>query len=105
MRLYLDTSVFGGYFEPEFETWTKRLFERVMSGDHIVLYSSLAKLELIGAPPRARELAEGLPIGLVEAVELTDEARRLALEYVHEGCWRDKSSRLPAYRHGHAGAR
>ena len=83
MRLYLDTSVFGGYFEPEFEAWTKRLFERVMNGDHIVLYSSLAKLELVGAPPRVRELAEGLPISLVEAVELTDEARRLALEYVH----------------------
>jgi hypothetical protein len=28
-RLYLDTSVFGGYFEPEFEYWTKILFERI----------------------------------------------------------------------------
>ena len=29
-RIYLDTSVFGGYFEPEFEFWTKILFNSTL---------------------------------------------------------------------------
>ena len=28
-RIYLDASVFGGYFDPEFELWTKILFSRI----------------------------------------------------------------------------
>jgi len=27
-RIYLDTSVFGGFFDIEFEKWTKILFEK-----------------------------------------------------------------------------
>ena len=30
MRIYLDTSVFGGYFDPEFELWTKILFAKII---------------------------------------------------------------------------
>ena len=29
MRLYLDTSVIGGYFDPEFEEWTVPLVESI----------------------------------------------------------------------------
>jgi hypothetical protein len=36
-RIYLDTSVFGGYFEPEFELWTKILFEQIKNGTFIVI--------------------------------------------------------------------
>ena len=32
-RLYLDTSVFGGYFEPEFELWTKLLIDKIIKGN------------------------------------------------------------------------
>jgi hypothetical protein len=27
-RIYIDTSVFGGYFEIEFEEWTKPFIEK-----------------------------------------------------------------------------
>ena len=30
-RIYLNTSVFGGYFDVEFEFWTKILFDQIMS--------------------------------------------------------------------------
>ena len=83
MRLYLDTSVYGGYFEPEFEAWTKRIFDRIRNGEHIILHSSLLEFELIGAPKHVRDLARELPDGLVEKLQLSAEARQLALEYVH----------------------
>ena len=28
-RLYIDTSVFGGFFDEEFEEYTKPLFDRI----------------------------------------------------------------------------
>lgn len=43
-RIYLDTSVFGGYFEPEFELWTKVLFDRISKGEYIVLISRLTDI-------------------------------------------------------------
>jgi len=49
-RIYLDTSVFGGYFEPEFELWTKLLFDRIIKGDYIFHYSKLTEIELNKAP-------------------------------------------------------
>ncbi len=45
-RIYLDTSVFGGYFEPEFELWTKILFDSIIKGEVKMLYSQLIEIEL-----------------------------------------------------------
>ena len=33
-RIYVDTSVFGGYFETEFELWTKPFIEKFVIGEH-----------------------------------------------------------------------
>ena len=38
-RIYIDTSVFGGYYDVEFEEFTKPLFDRISKGEFIVLYS------------------------------------------------------------------
>ena len=38
-RIYLDTSVFGGYFDIEFELWTKVLFDQISKGKIKMLYS------------------------------------------------------------------
>lgn len=45
--IYLDTSVFGGYFEPEFELWTKVLFDRISKNEFKVLVSRLTDIELV----------------------------------------------------------
>ena len=29
----MDTSVFGGFFEPEFELWTKLLIDKIIKGE------------------------------------------------------------------------
>ena len=38
-RIYLDTSVFGGYFEPEFELWSKLLIDKISKGEIKLLFS------------------------------------------------------------------
>jgi len=33
-RLYIDTSVFGGYYDEEFSEFTKPLFESLQKGEY-----------------------------------------------------------------------
>ena len=55
-KVYLDTSVFGGYFDPEFEFWTKILFNRIESREFKVIYSRMTDIELAAAPVKVRKL-------------------------------------------------
>jgi hypothetical protein len=83
-RIYLDTSVFGGYFEPEFELWTKVLFDKVAKGDFKVLISRLTDIELEHAPHQVRELAKSLDKRNIEWLDITTEAVHLADKYIQE---------------------
>ena len=38
-HLYIDTSVFGGYFDEEFSEHTKPLFDSLSDNEFIMLYS------------------------------------------------------------------
>jgi len=55
--MYLDTSVFGGYFEPELELWTKVMFDRISKGQFKVLISRLTDVERENAPQKVKDLA------------------------------------------------
>jgi hypothetical protein len=63
-RFYIDTSVFGGLFDIEFERETTLLFEKVRLGQIICVYSNLTESELSKAPLKVQkffmELDEGL---------------------------------------------
>jgi hypothetical protein len=83
-RIYLDTSVFGGYFEPEFELWTKVLFDRIHNSDFKVLVSRLTDIELENAPSKVRDLANKLPNENIEWLDITPEAVKLADNYISE---------------------
>jgi hypothetical protein len=83
-RIYLDTSIFGGYFEPEFELWTKVLFDRVAKKEYKVLVSRLTDIELKNAPPQLRNLASSLQEENVEWLDITVEAVQLANSYIQE---------------------
>jgi predicted nucleic acid-binding protein len=84
MLLYLDTSVFGGHFEPEFEEWTVPLFRLLEQGKHRLLFSDIIETELIEAPIRVRRLAmESRSRNAIEIV--TDQAALdLAARYLKE---------------------
>jgi len=45
-RLYIDTSVFGGYFDEEFSEFTRPLFERLQDGEFKLLFSSITQDEM-----------------------------------------------------------
>ncbi|VAW27626.1 hypothetical protein MNBD_BACTEROID06-1703 [hydrothermal vent metagenome] len=83
-RIYIDTSVFGGYFDSEFEEFTKPLFDRIEKGEFIILYSPVTQDELENAPSRVRSLVTSLKSSQTEFLETTDEAVDLATEYIAE---------------------
>jgi predicted nucleic acid-binding protein len=83
-RIYIDTSVVGGYFDEEFEEATKKLFERLDNNEVIFVVSDLLDLELINAPIHVREHLLKYPADKFQRVELTEEAIKLADTYITE---------------------
>ncbi|MEQ9413616.1 MAG: PIN domain-containing protein [Cyclobacteriaceae bacterium] len=81
-RVYIDTSVFGGYFDKEFDEPTKKFFEALKIQNITILVSDILELEIYNAPDRIIELYESLKNN--ERVELTEEARQLAELYISE---------------------
>lgn len=43
LRIYIETSVIGGYFDKEFETETKLLFDKFIRGEYVLVLSDLTK--------------------------------------------------------------
>ncbi len=83
-RIYLDTSVFGGYFELEFELWTKVLFDKISKQEFRVIFSDVLEGELENAPDRVKKLIEFIPSELTEFVTISDKAIDLANKYIAE---------------------
>lgn len=83
-RIYIDTSVFGGYFDEEFRAHTIPLFTRMNNGEFIVLYSTVTQSELENAPLQVRELVKSLSVRSTEFLETTSESIDLASEYISE---------------------
>jgi len=83
-RIYIDTSVVGGYFDQEFKEATISLFERLENKEIKFVVSDLLDIELINAPNHVKELLLKYPPDFFERVELTDEAVKLADIYIHE---------------------
>jgi hypothetical protein len=83
-RLYFDTSVFGGMYDVEFKQETEQLFEMVRAEKIVCVYSDLTEFELENAPDKVKEHFIGLPSKSMEYVEISEEANRLAEEYVRE---------------------
>ena len=83
--LYIDTSVFGGYFDEEFSEFTIPLFERIQDGEFKLLFSSITQDELSTAPEKIKELVKSLKTENTEFIETNDEAVELATRYIAEG--------------------
>ena len=81
-RVYIDTSVFGGYFDPEFEEQTRNFFNSLNNQGITILISAILELEIYKAPDHIIELFETLTN--IERVELNSEAKQLAELYIKE---------------------
>lgn len=83
-RIYLDTSVFGGFFDDEFQEFTKPLFDRIQDGEFTIIFSTLLETELKLAPAKVRKLVLGIENDDTEFVIETYNAVELATEYILE---------------------
>lgn len=84
MRIYIDTSVVGGFFDKEFEEATKELFKKVERGEVVLVVSELLEAELLRAPDYVRNHLDNYSKNQIEKVELTEEAKILADYYIVE---------------------
>ena len=83
LRIYIDTSVLGGYFDDEFNVDTKLLFEEILHGEYKLVISDLTERELVNAPERVRTLLRDLKIDF-EVIAVTQESIDLATDYINE---------------------
>ena len=83
-RIYIDTSVVGGYFDKEFKEATTALFQRLENGEIVFVVSDLLDLELINAPRKVRELLHNYSSDKFVRVELTEEVIKLSDTYISE---------------------
>jgi len=83
-RIYIDTSVFGGYFDIEFAEHTIPLFNRLQNGEFILLFSAVTQDELENAPEEVKNLVQSIRSKDTEFLDFTNEAVELATEYITE---------------------
>jgi len=84
IRVYADTSVFGGVFDEEFQAASRTFFDEVRSGRFKLVTSALVQEEVEPAPSQVRELFDEL-LDIVEVVEVSEAALNLKDAYLETG--------------------
>ncbi|MBF0245654.1 MAG: hypothetical protein HQL31_10360 [Planctomycetes bacterium] len=85
LRIYADTSVFGGCFDEEFEQESQKLFDEIRSGRFILVISETVVEELQKAPENVQDVLKSLPIECIEAVVESDKIAELRDAYIDAG--------------------
>ena len=81
LRVYVDTSVFGGVFDREFEKASTEFFERVRSGEFAVVISAAVSDELFKAPGRVQAFYQE-HVADIEIAAIDADAVRLQSAYI-----------------------
>jgi len=81
-KIYIDTSVFGGYFDTEFSEETIPFFEKLVIDNIEIIVSDVLELEIYRAPDFIIDFYETMKN--INKVELTYEVRTLAQKYIDE---------------------
>ena len=89
-RIYPDTSVIGGVYDPEFADWSERLIQEFKDGHKIAVISDLTLKEIEDSPTDVRYILKGIPNRNKELVVLNDDAKSLAMTYMSEGAVTEK---------------
>ena len=80
-RVYVDTSVIGGCFDPEFSTWSLGLMVDFKLGLLRPVVSEIVRLEIAGAPSVVRQQYDTLLSYGAEEVVTDEEVAHLAAAY------------------------
>ena len=81
VKVYADTSVYGGAFDAEFERASRAFFDQVEAGRFRLSLSAIVQNELANAPEEVRELVRGL-LKSAETIETTDAVLDLRDAYL-----------------------
>ena len=82
LSLYIDTSVIGGYFDPEFTIATRELWRQMEKGQYRFYASSISVGEVARAPDEVRTLMANTFADPDSILPLTPEAATLAAHYM-----------------------
>ena len=81
LSLYLDTSVIGGFFDPEFMADTRALWRLRDQGHFRFVASVVTEQEILSAPPRVRDLMRATFMSGA-LLPMSAETERLAAGYI-----------------------
>ena len=84
IKYYIDTSVFGGLYDEEFQEFTELLFDKIDKEKITILYSELTENELKNAPENVKNFVKKMSADRIEYLEISKEAFDLALKYIAE---------------------
>jgi len=91
IRVYADTSVFGGVFDEEFERPSKAFFKTVRKAKFALVTSELVRQEIQAGPKRVQELfLDILPVA--DIAEVTAETLKLQQAYIDARVLSEKHS-------------
>jgi hypothetical protein len=88
MKFYLDTSVFGGIFDKEFEYDTAKFFKYVEEIKAEIIYSNIVVRELKKSPEHVKNIIQVLEEEKkinIRRININDAAEILAKRYIEEG--------------------
>lgn len=95
-RIYIDTSVIGGYYDAPLQEATRQLFERIADREFDVYFSEVNDAELMNAPQQVKEVKDLIPCDCFHQIVVTDEVETLSQLYISEKAL-SKASENDAY--------
>ena len=90
MRIYADTSIFGGAFDPEFSEASRTFFTEIDSGKFILVTSAVVEAEIEPAPQNVKKLFSQY-VKLAEIADINSSIMDLRTEYISAGIVTKKS--------------
>jgi predicted nucleic acid-binding protein len=81
-KLYIDTSVLGGYYDPEFQDDTRQLWKLMGKGYYRFYMSPTVINEIQGAPEKVRALTQKSFSEPEQVLSISEEITALATAYM-----------------------
>ena len=90
IRVYADTSVYGGVFDEEFRRSSTAFFRDVRTGRFRLVVSPLLSREILSAPLPVRELFQEMQ-AFADVVDVSAESLSLGQAYINAGIVTERS--------------
>jgi predicted nucleic acid-binding protein len=81
IRVYVDTSVFGGIYDVEFDTPSQTFFDQVKSGRFSLVISAVVQNEIENAPQQVKDFFDDM-LSHAEITDISEEAIELQNAYL-----------------------